>query len=255
LALRPVTSHIPTISTTLEHTGAVPDNLPPPPNTAVEEGEITTAPGANDDNLPAVVPHDDDATDANLANLPALTPHDNVAHNIDAGCNPDDDDCPDLASRHDDDSVSEADTDASSTSEWDEDNDNVDDDAAIFDLVHPTPDPEEEEITPQPVNISRYGRIRHPNSRYAYNARSYEWENSVDEPRACAIEAAPSLLNSNDALSWEPAPATIRDIVRMPNRIVKEEWLKSVRKLGSKRGTVLSAPLSKSSPMAVRSTY
>jgi hypothetical protein len=141
LALRPVTSHIPTISTTLEHTGAVPDNLPPPPNTAVEEGKITTAPGANDDNLPAVVPHDNDATDANLANLPALTPHDNVAHNIDAGCNPDDDDCPDLASRHDDDSVSEADTDASSTSEWDEDNDNVDDDAAIFDLVHPTPDP------------------------------------------------------------------------------------------------------------------
>jgi hypothetical protein len=77
----------------------------------------------------------------------------------------------------------------------------------------------------------------------------------VDEPRACAIEAAPSLLNSNDALSWEPAPATIRDIVRMPNRIVKEEWLKSVRKLGSKRGAVLSAPLSKSSPMTVRSTY
>jgi len=52
LALRPVTSHLPTISTTLEHTGAVPDNLPPPPNAAVEEGDITTAPDTNDDTAP-----------------------------------------------------------------------------------------------------------------------------------------------------------------------------------------------------------
>jgi hypothetical protein len=94
----------------------------------------------------------------------------------------------------------------------------------------------EEDISPQPANISRYGRVRHPNPRYANQARSYEWE--VDEKgtryqdlaHACAIEATPSIPNSNDALPWEPAPKTIRDIVKMPPGMIKEEWLKSVRK-------------------------
>jgi len=67
-------------------------------------------------------------------------------------------------------------------------------------------------------------------------ARSYEWEANEkgtgyqDLAHACAIEATPSVPNSNDALSWEPAPRTIRDIVKMPDGTIKEEWLKSVKK-------------------------
>jgi hypothetical protein len=217
LALQPAASHIPVVSSTIEHTGDVTDTIPPSLAPVVEEGEITATTASNDN-------HDNDNDD----HLPALTPHDDV------DCNADDD-CPDLISRHDDDSVSETDSDALSASTWDDEDDSIGDDNDIFDLEHPAPEPEKE-VSPQPVNVSRFGRVRRPNSRYAYNARSYEWESSVDEPefqdppRACAIEAAPSLPNSNDALSWEPAPATIRDIVKMPNRVVKEEWLKSVRK-------------------------
>jgi hypothetical protein len=86
------------------------------------------------------------------------------------------------------------------------------------------------------VNVSRYGRVRRPNPRYANRAKSYEWEASEkgtgyqDLAHACAVEATPSVPNSNDALSWEPAPKTIRDIVKMPDGTIKEEWLKSVRK-------------------------
>jgi len=89
---------------------------------------------------------------------------------------------------------------------------------------------------PQPANISRYGRVRRPNPRYANRARSYEWEVNEkgtryqDLAHACAIEATPSVPNSNDALSWEPVPRTIRDIVKMPAGTIKEEWLKSVKK-------------------------
>jgi hypothetical protein len=96
--------------------------------------------------------------------------------------------------------------------------------------------PVEEDISPQPANISRYGRVRRPNSYYAYRARSYEWESETkgteyqDLAHTCATEATPGIPNSNDALSWELAPKTIRGIVKMPHGTVREEWLKSVRK-------------------------
>jgi len=47
---------------------------------------------------------------------------------------------------------------------------------------------------------------------------------------ACAIEATPTLPTVGDALSWEPAPSSIRDILKMPNGTVCQEWLKSVKK-------------------------
>jgi hypothetical protein len=48
---------------------------------------------------------------------------------------------------------------------------------------------------------------------------------------ACTSEAILSLpIKGGDVHSWEPAPRTIRDILRMPDGLVKREWLKSVRK-------------------------
>jgi hypothetical protein len=67
-------------------------------------------------------------------------------------------------------------------------------------------------------------------------ARGYEWEANAEgmenQPlaRACVMEATPTLPNNNDALSWEPAPNNIRDIMKMPDGVVRQEWLKSVKK-------------------------
>jgi hypothetical protein len=36
--------------------------------------------------------------------------------------------------------------------------------------------------------------------------------------------------DSQDAYSWEPAPKSIRDILKMPDGVVKTGWLKSVKK-------------------------
>jgi len=48
---------------------------------------------------------------------------------------------------------------------------------------------------------------------------------------ACTVEVHPTTLpNSQDAYSWEPAPKTIRDIIKMPEGFVKTEWLRSVKK-------------------------
>jgi hypothetical protein len=39
-----------------------------------------------------------------------------------------------------------------------------------------------------------------------------------------------ALPSNNDALSWEPAPRSIRDILKMPQGPVRQAWLKSVWK-------------------------
>jgi hypothetical protein len=157
---------------------------------------------------------------------PASAPHhETLPYNEDD----DDNNCPEL-SHADDGSVSEADSVCTSAS----DDDELDDDN-IFDLEQPGASIEED-ISPQPVNVSRFGRIRKPNPQYAYEARTYEWEANAkgsayeDLANACAIEATPIPPNKNDAFSWEPAPATIRDIIRMPDGAVKQELLKSVKK-------------------------
>jgi hypothetical protein len=181
--------------------------------------------GNNEDN------NNDDALPPPLVSineLPEPTPKQKQVITTSHDADECDDDCPDLKYA-DDDSVSVA------NSVYESESDDDLDDDVIADLEQPGI-AVEEDISPQPVSVSRFGRVRKPNPRYANQARSYEWEKSVDEPtfqdlaRACAIEAAPLLPNSNDALSWEPAPATIREIVKMPHGIVKEEWLRSVRK-------------------------
>ena len=217
LALRPAASNIPMVTTTLEYTGDITNTLSPSDPTDVEEGEIIahadeTQTEDEDDASPPLV-HDN--TDV------APPPHDEF-----------DDDCPDLVHCKDDDSVSEADPN-------DDDNSNSDDEELDDDVVFALEQHRfevEDNKSPQPANLSRYGRIRRPNSRYANQARSYKWEVDVagtknqDLVHACATESTPILPNPGDALSWEPAPSTIRDIVKMPSGPVKEEWLKSVQK-------------------------
>jgi len=72
---------------------------------------------------------------------------------------------------------------------------------------------------------------------YANHTKRYEWERNVveteqyDLAHACTVEATPTLPNANDVLSWEPAaPPSICEIVKMKEGVVKQEWLKSVRK-------------------------
>jgi len=38
------------------------------------------------------------------------------------------------------------------------------------------------------------------------------------------------LPSSTDAQSWEPTPKSIRDIIKLTDGFVKNEWMKSVRK-------------------------
>jgi len=55
--------------------------------------------------------------------------------------------------------------------------------------------------------------------------------NDLDLQEACATEAHATLMPTiNNALSWEPAPKTIREILKMPDGPVKTAWLQSVRK-------------------------
>ena len=53
----------------------------------------------------------------------------------------------------------------------------------------------------------------------------------ADLQEACAIEAHPIHLSPSSTFqSWEPAPRTIRDIMKMPEGHMKSEWLRSVKK-------------------------
>jgi hypothetical protein len=54
--------------------------------------------------------------------------------------------------------------------------------------------------------------------------------NNLELAEACAVEAHPTPLQpATDALSWEPAQKTLRDILRLPHGTVHIEWLKSVK--------------------------
>jgi hypothetical protein len=220
LALRPAMSDIPTVSTTLEHTGDVVNtihNAEEGNDNEIDANAVPTAPNAN---MPPHVP------------VPTPICHQSIAEHPDS-C--DDDDCPELAPHsNDDDSVSEADSSYDSDLGEDDENDVLND--AVFDFTHSVPTIDED-TSPQPISVSRFGRVRKPNSCYANQAKSYEWETRAtgtcteDLARACAVESTPLLpKNSSNALSWEPAPSTIRDVVKMPEGVVKQEWLKSVKK-------------------------
>ncbi len=144
----------------------------------------------------------------------------------------DDDDVPDLLHPDNDSSMSD--------SERDDEEEGIDDLDLPDDLdFYNTPI--EEDISPQPLSDPssqprRSTRVRKPNSRYAYHTRRYDWMNTASDEDielclACATKAILSHpIKGSDIHSWEPAPRTIRDILKMPEGPVKREWLKAVRK-------------------------
>jgi hypothetical protein len=193
LALRPINSDIPTVSTTLEHTGGVDSNA------SIEEGE------KQHQSKTVETPISDPSTDP--------------------------DDVPDLSPQDDDSDASDA--------EYEDDDSDADslDNNDILEMEQPSI-PYETDISPQPIEptLRRSTRARKPNPRYANQVKHFEWEKEYEDTeyeelaRACAAEANPGLPNRKDALSWEPAPSSIRDILKMPDGIVRREWLKSVKK-------------------------
>jgi len=143
----------------------------------------------------------------------------------------DPDDVPDLSPQDDDSDASDA--------EYEDDDSDADslDNNDILEMEQPSI-PYETDISPQPIEptLRRSTRARKPNPRYANQVKHFEWEKEYEDTeyeelaRACAAEANPGLPNRKDALSWEPAPSSIRDILKMPDGIVRREWLKSVKK-------------------------
>ncbi len=75
--------------------------------------------------------------------------------------------------------------------------------------------------------------IRKPNPKYANLSTTVEWAtcSNLELLEASAAEAHRLfLLSSDDAHTWEPAPRTIRGILKMPDSVVKSAWLAAVRK-------------------------
>jgi hypothetical protein len=77
-------------------------------------------------------------------------------------------------------------------------------------------------------------RIWKPNPKYINIARAVAWSNVCEDTHlvnACAMEAHTTRLpSSTDAQSWEPAPKSILDITKLPEGLVRKEWLNSVKK-------------------------
>jgi hypothetical protein len=80
----------------------------------------------------------------------------------------------------------------------------------------------------------RSTRPHKPNSKYANVAKTVGWANVCTDlalVEACAAEVHADLQpNTIDANSWEPAPKTIRDILKMKDGPVRQEWLKAIKK-------------------------
>ncbi len=106
---------------------------------------------------------------------------------------------------------------------FDEDEDDFNEVPSEYLLHQPLPPPQEEEDSPFILDSSasqlrRSTRPRRPNPRYC------------DLAVACTSEAYHTLDSTvSDALSWEPAPRTIRDIMKLPPGMVRTAWLKSVK--------------------------
>jgi hypothetical protein len=80
----------------------------------------------------------------------------------------------------------------------------------------------------------RSKRTPKPNPKYALVAKAVGWTNACTDltlTEACAIEAYPDIQPvTGDAHSWEPAPKTVRDILKMADGVVRQEWLKLLKK-------------------------
>jgi hypothetical protein len=92
--------------------------------------------------------------------------------------------------------------------------------------------PRRSKRTPKPNPKYATDDIRKPTR--AHIAKAVGWANvcsDLDLAEACAIEAHPDIQPmTQDANSWEPAPKTVRDILKMQDGIVRQEWLKKLKK-------------------------
>jgi hypothetical protein len=195
LALHPLASFIPDPTTTLEQTGTISTV-----HTPAEEGEQNTQ-GQQE--------HSQERSD--LIDL-----FDNT---------------PDLVPQGDDDDSTAESNDNSTASD---DNSLAADD--LDDYLSPiVPTPASDTPQPQLPALCRGSRVRKPYPRYASTyASTVYWENLCEDKElqeVCAVEAhATPMPSTQNALSWEPAPKTLREILKMPDGPVKAAWLQSVRK-------------------------
>jgi len=180
--LQPTHSYIPDVTTVLEHTGTINNNL-----VDVEEGEITESTG-NVNNTATLTTKDDEPEVYNMSNetqIDALMEHLNKGSLIVDSSNNDDNAGPRRSKRV------------------------------------PKPNP-------------KYATGNTPKKSSTHAAEAVGWANictNLHLVEACAVEAHPDIQPiTRDANSWEPAPKTVRDILKMQDGIVRQEWLKALKK-------------------------
>jgi hypothetical protein len=192
LALQPTHIYIGDVTTVLEHTGTINDNL-----ADVEEGEITKSIGnadnmatsaTEDDNMATLTTEDDEPAVYYMSNenqIDSLMEHPDKGSLIVVSRNNDDNSGPRRSKRV------------------------------------PKPNP-------------KYARNNTPKKSCAHVAEAVGWANICTDLQlveACAAEAHPDIQPiTHDANSWKLAPKTVRDILKMENGIVRQEWLKALKK-------------------------
>lgn len=92
---------------------------------------------------------------------------------------------------------------------------------AQLDAISPLP-PEVPQPSPQIIDAGPLRRSSRP-VKLPNKFKDYHLANM------CHAEAYLTLDSTTDALNWEPAPRSIREIVKMTHGPVKEAWLKSVK--------------------------
>jgi hypothetical protein len=211
LALKPVSSFLPDATTTVEHTGTLADH-----NADIEEGEAERA----DDDMAALEPFEEteefeegeiiDPDIYSRSNSPSRFSHTTVFEQ--AASTPTESHLDDFTSRVTDPYIPIEQTEAEQTA------------PLIVDDSNNAPN----------TGPRRTARCHKPNPKYANVANTVGWANVCTDlalVEACAAEAHTNLQpNTTDANSWEPAPKTIRDILKMKNGLIKEEWLKAIKK-------------------------
>jgi hypothetical protein len=207
LALQPTSSYIPDVTTIMEHTGTLADN-----NAGIEEGEDADA----DDNMKALdrFEETEDFEEGEIHDEPKVYPISNspnhFAH-VEAfdrtALTPNEDHLDDLTSRLTDPYMT-----GTNTAPLIVDSSNNDPNAGPRCTARP----------------------HKPNPKYANVAGTVGWANvctDLNLIEACAAKVHTDLQpNTADANSWEPTPKTIRDILKMKDGVVRQEWLKAIRK-------------------------
>jgi hypothetical protein len=194
LALQPLHSYIPNITATLEHTGTIVDNNP----TDVEEGEITE--NTEETRAAPVITQELEAVEE--GDVDESTPYNGDAFDG-AATTPDEPKLDDVMTRLTDPFMTGGPLFVSSNNDH----------------------------TAGPRRSSRPPK---PNPKYANVATIVGWANVCNDlmlAEACASEVHTDLQpTTNDANSWEPAPKSIRDVLKMQEGTVRQEWLKAIKK-------------------------